>query len=231
LARDPITRVICSILRKEVDEGQTIIPDEETARFSDRTWAQLDSIGLVDYRRGHPPVVRSFGPQELYEFFHLCSVLENSAIQLACPRMDRDRIIEVRDRLCESIQHNCDQTGDGGIEQINWVHQLILNNCGANRLVREIVRYDAIREAVLELVANQQQEMVTTFKRLVNILDSLLARDANTAAELLSEHFQGAALRRVELIFGKAGRDLIVDPSLITRRSAMGGHESDHWVM
>jgi DNA-binding GntR family transcriptional regulator len=216
---NPMSAVISAILRRELVEGRPLVLNGSPVNFSARELAHLSELGLIDYRPGKPPIVRSFGPQELIEIFHLCGVFEVGAIRLGCNRINPDRLQSVRAGMQSLIHANTknDPWSRSVLNHIHQLHDLILNNCSAERLAWEISRYDQLMESVRELVAGQPREMVDSLQQFVRMIDALLAQDTDTATTILSNHFRAAAFRRIDLIFGASARDLLVDPSLNIR--------------
>jgi DNA-binding GntR family transcriptional regulator len=216
---NPMSAVISAILRRELVEGRPLVLNGSPVNFSARELAHLNEIGLIDYRAGKPPIVRSFGPQELIEIFHLCGVFEVGAIRLGYNRINPERLQSVQSGMQSLIraEEKNEQWSRSVLDHIHQLHDLILSNCSAERLAWEISRYDQLMESVRELVAGQPREMVDSLQQFIRMIDALLGHDTDTAATILSNHFRAAALRRIDLIFGSSACELLVDPSLIVR--------------
>ena len=73
------------------------------------------------------------------------------------------------------------------------VHRAISRACGNVRLAEEISRYDTLVNAMAEAVGNRRDIQTRGLREHVLILDKLLAKDAEGAADEIARHINNTA--------------------------------------
>jgi DNA-binding GntR family transcriptional regulator len=166
---------------------------------------ELAGIYLISMRPNHGAVVSPWGPKQVRELYHIRRLLESEAARLAAPKIDLAAVSQLR----EEHQHllHVDPrpaTWSNDILQLDArFHDLVATSSGSERLAEEIFRYrnliDSIRETIRSASA---QELALTEH--TAIIDCLLARDANRAAEAMSGHITRGTESAVTALFNPA---------------------------
>jgi DNA-binding GntR family transcriptional regulator len=232
-------RLAKQVLRNERQEGETIFPQDLARQFyipkrkARLILAELIAMGLFDPARGEGATVRSIGPQELFEIYHLCGVLEASATRLACARLDPDRLTHLRDETVDLIRDSDRGAGEmwAGhvVRHLKHIHDLLLQHCGMQRLADEISRYHLVIQTVRDLIQTGPHALLQTLHESRRLVDALLARNADRAAEMMSEYWRNVARRDIQSLYDETAMDLVIDPSSAARASDGFGVASRQW--
>jgi DNA-binding GntR family transcriptional regulator len=155
---------------------------------------ELEANGVVEFVHNRGAIVKPFGPEQLREIFHLRRILEAEAARLACGRIDRRQLVELRDEL-RSLGG---QTRGG-----KWLaremladrrlHAMICDSCGNTRLLEDIRRYDTLTQVLRDVVGNRRQAIDEAVREHAAIVDAMLAGNANAAARAMARHVDRAA--------------------------------------
>ena len=156
---------------------------------------RLAAEGLVTVRPRRGAVVSELGAKEFLEAYQVREALEALAIRLAVPRLDAEHVDELG-RLVDEQGRRADR---GEVEAFfaanSAFHQLIVEASGNETLV------DMYRQLLGHMGRYRMRSLALrgTLKRSVvehrAILRAVRARDADRAAQLLSEHIRVPQLR------------------------------------
>ncbi len=165
---------------------------------------ELEANGMVQFAHNRGAVVKPFGPDQLREIFHLRRILEAEAARLACHRIDRPRLIELRQQLSSLAgQPRSGKWLEREMLADRSLHALISENCGNTRLREDIRRYDTLVQALRDVVGNRRRAIDEAVKEHMAIVDAMFDGDAEAAARAMAIHIDRAAQWAEAAMFGK----------------------------
>ncbi len=159
---------------------------------------ELQGIGLIELRRNCGAVFSPFGPKELRDIYAVRSLLEVEATRLATPNLKK--------RQLETLINEIKEIRDSGGVDPDWkydqeLHTAIANASGNNRLAAEITRYGGLIQTMREIVGEQSRDIhLQSAEEHLEILEALLARDAEGASEAMHRHLEQASESAVDAI-------------------------------
>jgi DNA-binding GntR family transcriptional regulator len=163
-------------------------------------------------------VVRPFGPRQLFEIYHLRALLEIAATRLACARFPREKLQAVaaeNKSLLQQGRVSPDQEWvHAAIESDRKLHQQIAAHCGSDRLAHEIDRYSKLMLVISNVTGNKHHALVDAMWDHRQIIDALVAGDAESAAKRMGEHIHNAAIRDINAIYGAQATESLFNPAL-----------------
>lgn len=143
---------------------------------------------LIEFRPGAGFFCRALDPKTIFELYELRSILEVSAVRIACERGTKERIAALRDQLFESGLKTANRTIAEVTEGDEAFHIEIAGIAGNDELVRQLSQInDRIRFIRWVDMASR---VGTTKGEHVRILEALEARDADTAAAVMQSHIE-----------------------------------------
>jgi DNA-binding GntR family transcriptional regulator len=167
---------------------------------------ELASFGLVELLPNRSAVVQPFGPDEIREISQIRRLLEAEATRCACGRLPLSELSAVKQELRRLEVLPRDQKWDQSARAVDTqLHGLIATYCGGRRLAAEIGRYLLLFGALRDV--SHQRDAWTNFSRSndvpehMAIVRSLLASDAEGAAQAMERHIRSAAQKLEEVIF------------------------------
>ena len=144
---------------------------------------ELEANGIVQFVHNRGAVVKPFGPDQLREIFHLRRILETEAARLACCRIDRQELVELREQL-RSLAGQ--PRGSKWLEREmladRSLHSMISENCGNTRLLEDIRRNDMLVQGLRDVVGNRRLAVDEALKEHMAIVEAMLDGNAETAA-------------------------------------------------
>ena len=146
----------------------------------------LAAEGFVDIRPNRGAVVAPIDADELREITDLRVVLETMAIRHAIPRLSNDQI-----DAAAAIQDEIERGHDPEFVALNaQFHITLYEAMSRPMLLRQITTFHSLSERYLRVAIGDLGLNPRSSREHRALLDACYARDAETAASLLSEHIQ-----------------------------------------
>ena len=220
--RDRVVRsVLFAIFSGEVVGGDRLVEEELALRLGvSRTpireaLRELASLGVIWLKPNHGAMVRPFGPAQLREVYQMRRLLESEACRLACKSIHREALQAIRDDM-QALLNDREHTASWSERALfvdQQLHALIARNSGSERLAEEIHRYWKLAYTIGEAVRNTSQTQDHALREHTAIIDALIARQPEKAAEAMAQHIDirfDAALVALYPHVGRGG--LLVSP-------------------
>jgi DNA-binding GntR family transcriptional regulator len=151
---------------------------------------QLQSEGLVDYQPNRGATVSALTPEEIREIYDIRAILETAAVRQAASRLSEETLAQAA-RILDASEAASDGAAWGS-HDVDF-HQLIYDLDGRPRLheliaglLRRVDRYWLTHGLMLKHRREFEQEHRA-------LLETIRQRDAERAAQLLTEHLKGAS--------------------------------------
>jgi DNA-binding GntR family transcriptional regulator len=165
---------------------------------------ELEANGMVEFVHNRGAIVKPFGPEQLREIFHLRRILEAEAARLACQRIDRQQLLELREQL-RSLTGQ--PRGSKWLEREmladRSLHAMISESCGNTRLTEDIRRCDTLMQALRDVVGNRRRAIDEAVREHTAIVDAMLDGNAEAAAKAMASHVDRAAQSAEAAMFGR----------------------------
>ena len=164
---------------------------------------ELAGIRMIELKPNHGAIVLPFGPRQIRELYHVRRVLEAEAARLAASRVDLDELNPLKLEH-EDLLHADPRPVDWSARILvldQRLHELIARSSGMPRLSEEIDRYRALIESIREAVGNIAHAQDVALVEHLRIIDRLLARDADGAAEAMNRHITRGTEAAVTALF------------------------------
>jgi len=203
-------RLLIEIFRGKMPEGTRLIAMNLATRFGVSSTPvrealfELEASEVIEVIHNRGAVVKRFGREELREIFHMRRLIESEAARLACPRIDKEALDGLRRRLKELSKRRRDtQWFELEMAADRELHAMIAANCGNARLAKEFQRYNMLVEALRTVVGNERQAVRDAVTTHLAIVDAMIARDPDAAAEAMTQHIEQAGHSAEMAVFGK----------------------------
>jgi DNA-binding GntR family transcriptional regulator len=203
-------RLLAEIFQGKMPAGSRLIILDLAERFRlsstpvREALLELEANGVVQFVHNRGAIVKPFGPEQLREIFHLRRILEAEAARLACGRVDRGRLLELREQL-RSLAGR--PRGSKWLEREmladRGLHAVICENCGNTRLMEDIRRYDTLVQALRDVVGNRRRIVNEAVKEHAAIVDAMLDGKPDAAARAMAIHVDRAARSAEAAMFGR----------------------------
>lgn len=154
---------------------------------------ELALCGIIENQYNRGTIVRPFGPTQLLEIFQVRAVLEAEATRLACPRIDRSALTELRAATSSLIAKESPNWHSEVIAEDESLHSLIANSCGNLRLKEEIFRYRSLLACIRRAVASYHYPFTLALPEHLAIIDALLEQKPKEAAKAMIQHILSSA--------------------------------------
>jgi DNA-binding GntR family transcriptional regulator len=165
---------------------------------------ELEANGMVEFVHNRGAIVKPFGADQLREIFHLRRILEAEAARLACDRIDRPRLVELREQLASLAgQPRGGKWLQREMLADRSLHAVICENCGNTRLMQDIDRYDTLVQALRDVVGNRRRAVDEAVREHAAIVDAMLDGDGEAAARAMAIHIDRAAQWAEAAMFGQ----------------------------
>lgn len=226
-AQTVLTELRQAIQDGGISAGEVLYEAAVGERFGvSRTPAREALVRLVEegfvrrLRRGYAVIGRS--PEEIIEIFDARTALETAVAEFAAERRT-DLEVERLHRLNGEVGRLIDALeASTGQEHERLLDEILERNVGWHRLLRDSARHGLLgrmTESVLALQGmynDRMRELPVSHLREaqsehVRLVEALRARDSQTAAGLMRQHFQAVREARVTLFV--AGSDPDTDPA------------------
>jgi DNA-binding GntR family transcriptional regulator len=133
--------------------------------------------------------------------------LEAEAAQCAAPGIDPQPLLELKSSMQTLLRAR------DGRQDEDWtrrkmdcdrrLHRLIAHSCGSDRLAHEILRYDILVDALRDILHTCYAAQRQALAEHLRIIEPLLGRDPQAAAEAMASHIANSASNAVALVFGE----------------------------
>jgi DNA-binding GntR family transcriptional regulator len=191
-----VKAILQSIFTGEFKGGDRLVEEELALTLGvSRTpvreaLGELAGFGVIETRPNHGAIVCPFGPTQIRELYHVRRVLETEAARLAAPRAEAEALTQLKLEH-EELLHAQPRPNNWSARILTLdqrLHELIARSSGSQRLSEEIDRYRALVEAIREAVGNIAHAQDVALVEHLKVIDRLLARDADGAADAMSRH-------------------------------------------
>jgi len=161
---------------------------------------ELEGIGIVEIYPNRGAVLRKFGAEELREICQVRRILESEATRCACGHITPNELSKLEQVFCElSAAKRTVEWSETTQEWDEYLHELIYQKCGSERLAHEINRY-RILNLTLRQVRHSQRQNVEDYHQMeentehLRIVQALASGDPEAAASAMNEHLQQSAI-------------------------------------
>jgi DNA-binding GntR family transcriptional regulator len=197
---DLVNQLLAEIFEGHMPAGTRLIVKQLTKRFGlsstpvREALLELESLGVVEFMHNRGAAVKPFGQDQLREIFQVRRILEVEATRCACGRVN---VAELKQLEQELLALTGPQRGGQWLQREmaadRKLHNLIAARCGSARLEEEIHRYDALVQAMRNVVGNKDRLPEVAIKEHLNVLCALIAGDPAAAAAEMGKHINRAA--------------------------------------
>jgi DNA-binding GntR family transcriptional regulator len=204
-----VKSILRSIFTGEFKGGDRLVEEEIALTLGvSRTpvreaLGELASVWVITLKPNHGAIVRPFGPTQIRELYHVRRILETEASRLAAPRIDIGALEELRfehDQLLHAEPRPHDWSARIlALDQ--RFHERVARSSGSVRLAEEIDRYRGLIEAVREAVGNIAHAQDAALVEHLKVIERLLARDGEGAAEAMARHINRGTEAAVTALF------------------------------
>jgi len=201
LRGDVVDQVIAAVFDGRIRAGDRLITQKLAEQLGvsatpvREALVELEAIGVVQLLPNRGAVCRPFGPHQLHEIYQVRRVLEVEATREAVGRIDEATLRELREAMT-ALLHRPDSDVQWSQEAAaldRRLHTLIAEHCGSDRLKHEIDRYNTFMQAIRRYVHNQQGIQRRALEEHLHIIDALLAKDTDAAADAMAAHLRSTA--------------------------------------
>lgn len=212
LRHDVVRRLLLEIVRGNLPAGTRLITQTLSKQLGvsatplREALVELEAIGMVHISHNRGAVVAPFGPAELRGIYQVRRLLESEAARCACGRIASDVLEALRVELREFLS----QRSKSGA----WLravmasdarfHSMIAGACDSPRLAREIDRYALLIQTISEAIGNRYHSKEDGIREHLEIIEALLAADADRAARAMARHVDATAARALGVMFSAA---------------------------
>ena len=189
--QDPFETVANDLVRLSLQGEAIYLREEATAEKYKMSRSMVRNIfhrlagnGMLDHipRRGWR--LRPFRQQDMQAFIEVREVLELKALELACPRLDLDRIQD----LLEGNQ--LPSTDDQPVTIDNSLHAYVIEQANNTYISDFFQRHGPYYDILFDWEDQDRQTAMDTVLQHQAILKALLAKDWQTARSALSYHIR-----------------------------------------
>lgn len=205
-----VRRILTAVMMGKFPAGHRMVVQRLAEQFGvsatpvREALVELALIGIVENLPNRGAVMREFGPVQIWEIYQLRRILEVEAIRCACGRIDREELEELQRAfvVLDEAPHD-DLWSQQAMELDVRLHEAIAANCGSCRLQDELQRYGTLVQDVRQVVGNERQAQEIAIAQHKQIILALLAGDADSAAEAMTQHIQSTAGVVVEAMYSR----------------------------
>lgn len=206
LRADAVSTLVKAVLQGRLKQGDRLIVRKlaEQLRVSAtpvrEAIVELESLGIIDVNLNASAVIRRFGAKELREIYHVRAVLEVEATRMAIDRIPRELLQQLLDEGARLMGGSGGQWGATARQHDMRLHRSIAEHSGSARLAHEIGRYSRLMQCISEVVGNEHNWLQQAVVEHVQIIDALLARDAEKAPRLMDQHIHRSSERDINVL-------------------------------
>ena len=165
-------------------------------------FAELSGIGLIVVKPNQGAVVRPFGPTQIRELYQIRCLLEGEATRLAAERIEPAALREMRQQMQRYLIEPHSPAWSAEIVELDRkFHELISQHSGSVRLAEEIGRYQDIVQTIRQVVGNTLQAQDIAIRDHTEIIDAMLMRKPDLAAEAMIRHVRHGAEAAISALF------------------------------
>lgn len=206
-------RLLIEIFSGRLPEGTRLVAMNLASRFGvsctpvREALFELEANEVIEVVHNRGAIVKRFGPEELRGIFLIRRIIETEATRLACPRVDKSVLESLRQRLKElSKTRRTAQWFELELTTDRELHTMIAEQCGVARLATEFQRYNTLVEALRSVVGNERVALREAVESHIEIVDAMIANNAEAAAKAMTRHIEQAARSAEAAVFGEGKR-------------------------
>ena len=161
---------------------------------------ELEGIGIVEIYPNRGAVLRKFGAKELREICQVRRILESEATRCACGHITPHELEKLKQIFSElTTAKRTVEWSETTQEWDDYLHELIYQTCGSERLAHEINRYKVLYQT-LRQIRHSQRQNVKDYEHMeenaehLRIVQALTSGDAEAAAQAMNNHLQQASI-------------------------------------
>lgn len=155
---------------------------------------ELEGIGIVEIFPNRGAVLRSFGVKELREICQVRRILESEATRCACGHITPNELAKLEQTFSElAAAKRTVEWSEATQEWDDYLHELIYEKCGSERLALEIKRYKVLYRT-LRQVRHSKRQTVKNYTYMeenaehLRIVQALASGDPEKAAQAMNAH-------------------------------------------
>jgi len=202
-----VEELICEVVSGRITPGQKLTVQKLADRFGvsatpvREALIELSESGVVEWQVNRGAICRPFGPRQLHELYELRRILETEALRQACDHMPYDNLVALRRRTEEVLTRRTEDWLDLAYAADRELHHMIADHCQNQRLSYELHRYDTMMAAMCKSVHNAEDSLIVGLREHLEVVDALLAHEADRARMLLGQHIISTAHRIAAILF------------------------------
>jgi DNA-binding GntR family transcriptional regulator len=209
-----IKAILHAIFSREVVGGDRLVEEELATKLGvSRTpiregLRELTGVGVIWLKPNHGAMVRPFGATQLLEIYQLRRLLESEATRLATKSINRERLQEIKGGMQALLaEPRRDPAWSAAALALDGqLHELISQSSGSERLAEEIHRYWLLAQSIAEAVRNTSYTQDRAIQEHTEIIDRLLAHDAEGASKAMGRHIEQRAQAALDALCPPSGR-------------------------
>jgi GntR family transcriptional regulator of gluconate operon len=190
---DEVARMLRrAIISGELDSGTHLVESVLSERFQvsrapiREALRELESEGLVESRR-RGVYVKALTPEDVWELYHLRTLLETAAVELAVSGFEESDIAALRAHLdTMAAAAATGQRSDFAKADMGF-HTEIFGRIGHRRLRRVWQSFVETYQVILEITDTENPDLEAVVVDHRNILDAIERRDAEEARRRIEE--------------------------------------------
>ena len=203
-----VNQILKGIFTGEFKGGDRLVEEELASIIGvSRTpvreaFCELAGIGVIELKPNAGAMVRPFGPEQIREMYHIRQLLEAEAARLAASRIDESALRDIRERTvaCANEPPSPQWTAQSLILDQEF-HEIVSVGSGSTRLAEEIARYRNLVDTIREAVGNTSHALEVALVEHTQVIDALLARDAEAAAAAMTQHIRRGTEAAIGALF------------------------------
>jgi GntR family transcriptional regulator of gluconate operon len=181
-----------AIISGELDSGTHLVESVLSERFQvsrapiREALRELESEGLVESRR-RGVYVKGLTPQDVWELYHLRTMLEGAVVELAVSRFDENDIATLRKHLETMAAAASTGRGSDFAKADMGFHTELFERIGHRRLLRVWQSFVETYGVILEITDIENPDLEAAVVEHRHILDAIELRDAAEARRRVEE--------------------------------------------
>lgn len=187
------TRLVAQKLAKDL--GISATPVREAL-------LELKVLGVVEFYHNRGAVMKDFGRKQITEIYHLRRILEAEATRCAVGWISFDVLQSLKNETVALLEREKEGTWSQEAMLIDEkLHEVVTQCCGNPRLSDEINRYKLLTQIIREVAGNRQEAQTVALQLHIQIIDAMLAGNAEEAKLAMEQHINATTESIVEIIF------------------------------
>jgi DNA-binding GntR family transcriptional regulator len=200
-----VESLLADVFQGRLRAGQRLVTQDLAERYGvshtpiREALIALAGVGIINLLPNRGAVVRRVSAKEVREVFQVRRVLECEAVRRACGRIDAVELSALAKKF-EQLRGRTYRTDPRIIERAraldSQLHDAIASACGNDFLAGELNRLKTLFRALRDVswdydrVQNEGRRLASETNEHLAIIEALLAKDRQAAAQAMSRHIR-----------------------------------------